>query len=125
MTLARDGGDEISDKQAVRLAIANIEATGEFSDACRDWWKKSEDEQTLAIFKTHFKKADTERQRQATSASAGFQSGNLSQTKLDAYCTSKGDPKRSLTPTVPVKGNNVRMVILSRVAATYSSVDSG
>jgi hypothetical protein len=63
MTLARDGGDEISDKQAVRSAIANIEATGEFSDACRDWWKKPEDEQTLAIFKTHFKKADTERQR--------------------------------------------------------------
>jgi hypothetical protein len=77
--LAEDGGDEISEKQAVRSAIATIEGTGEFSDACRDWRKIPEDEQTLAKFTTHFKKAVTERQRQATSASTGFQSGNLSQ----------------------------------------------
>jgi hypothetical protein len=65
MTLARDGGDEISDKQAARAAIAIIEGSGTFIDACRDWWKKPEDEQTLANFKTHFKTADTQSQRQA------------------------------------------------------------
>jgi hypothetical protein len=73
---AADGNDPITNKTVVRAALKNIEATGLFTDACRDWRKKSEATQTLTAFKTDFSAADKERLRQTTSASAGYHGAN-------------------------------------------------
>jgi hypothetical protein len=69
--LASDGDNPITEKTAVRSALQNIETTDLFSYACSKWREKDEPDQTLDIFASHFTDADTERQRKATSASAG------------------------------------------------------
>jgi hypothetical protein len=69
---AEAGNDPITNKTAVRSALKNVEATGLFADACHDWRKKAEAEQTLAAFKLDFSAADTERKRQTTSNTAGY-----------------------------------------------------
>jgi hypothetical protein len=69
---AEAGNDPITNKTAVHSALKNVEATGLFTDACRDWRKKAEAAQTLAAFKLDFSAADTERKRQTTSNTAGY-----------------------------------------------------
>ena len=74
--IAVEGHDPITDKTAVRAALKNVEATGLFSEACRDWRKKPVAQQTMHAFKQDFSLADKERQRTTTSASAGFHGAN-------------------------------------------------
>jgi hypothetical protein len=71
---AHDGNYRITDKTVVCAALKNIEATGLFTDACRDWRKKSEPDQTLSAFKTDFSAADKE--CQTTSDTAGYHGAN-------------------------------------------------
>jgi hypothetical protein len=73
---AEDGNEPITNKTAARATLKNVEATGLFANACRDWRKKSEPDQTLTAFKLKFSAADKERHRQTTSASAGYHGAN-------------------------------------------------
>jgi hypothetical protein len=69
---AEAGLDPISEITAVRKTLLNIEHTGVFSDAIRDWRKRPDAEWTWVNFKHDFALADRERQRQLTSESAGY-----------------------------------------------------
>jgi site-specific recombinase XerD len=58
-----------------------VEATGLFADACHDWRKKAEAEQTLDAFKLDFSAADTKHKRQTTNSNtAGFHGANAVRT---------------------------------------------
>jgi hypothetical protein len=74
---AEAGNDSITNKMAVRSALKNVEATGLFTDACRDWRKKAKAEQTLAAFKLDCNAADTERKcQEIISDTAGYHGAN-------------------------------------------------
>jgi hypothetical protein len=64
--------DPISESTAVRAALMNIEKTGLFSDAIRDWRKRADADKTMANFITDFTLADAERHRQITTQGAGY-----------------------------------------------------
>ena len=64
--------DPISDLTAIRAAITNLEKSGVFSDAIKDWRKLDANAQTMAMLKDVFNKADCERLRSVTSRDAGF-----------------------------------------------------
>jgi hypothetical protein len=79
--------DPISEATAIRAALDNLENTGLFTDAIKDWRKRPDLEHTLANFKADFTKADTERKRHLTSKTAGYHGAALavpSSTKPDA-----------------------------------------
>lgn len=69
---AAAGNDPISEITAVRKTLLNIEHTGVFTDAIRDWRKRPDAEWTWANFKSEFTIANRERQRQLTSERGGF-----------------------------------------------------
>jgi hypothetical protein len=64
--------DPISEAMAVRAGISNLESSGVFGDAIRDWRKRPEQQHTMQNFISDFKLADAERQRQLTTKSAGY-----------------------------------------------------
>jgi hypothetical protein len=74
--LAIDDDDPITKKTVIRSVLENIKSTGLFSYACSKWQEKDDPEQTLSLFAVHFTDADTERQRKATSESAGYHDAN-------------------------------------------------
>jgi hypothetical protein len=67
-----DPHDKISEKAAVRATITNLEASGVFTDALKDWRKRTETDKTWDNLKTDFNKADKERRRTVTSANGGY-----------------------------------------------------
>lgn len=69
---ASAGKDPISEITAVRKTLLNIEHTGVFSDAVRDWRKRPDIEWTWLNFKADFTIADRERQRLLTTENAGY-----------------------------------------------------
>jgi hypothetical protein len=66
--------DLISESTAVRAGLLNIEKTGLFEDAIRDWRKRADATKTLANFMTDFRAADAERHRKLTTTTAGYHS---------------------------------------------------
>lgn len=64
--------DPISEATAVRSALNNLQKTGLFIDAIRDWRKRPTAEHTLENLRLDFTKADQERHRLATSTTAGY-----------------------------------------------------
>lgn len=64
--------DPISEATAVRSALINLENSGLFSDAIRDWRKLPPVDWTLPQLQTHFNLADTERKRLLTTQTAGY-----------------------------------------------------
>jgi hypothetical protein len=64
--------DPISEAAAVRAGVANLEQSGVFLDAIKDWHKKPAAKCTWDNFKTHFATADKERLHQLTSKGAGY-----------------------------------------------------
>jgi hypothetical protein len=58
----------------VRAAITNLESSGVFTDAIRDWRKLYNIDHTMDNMISHFQKADAERQRQLTTKTAGYHS---------------------------------------------------
>ena len=69
---AAAAGDPISEAKAIRAMIANLEATGAFDDAIKDWKKRPTAEHTLANFRLDFTKADKDRRREKTSGEGGY-----------------------------------------------------
>jgi hypothetical protein len=99
---ATDGNDPITNKTAVRSVLKNVEATGLFADACRDWRKRDDTDQTLAAFKIAFSAADLERKRQTTSAAAGYHGANAARAVTPAPATSApARPVASPAPATP------------------------
>jgi hypothetical protein len=66
--------DPISDQHLVRSGLRNVEQTGVFGDAVRDWRKRAIADKTWINFKVDFAKADEERRRQLTAQGAGYHS---------------------------------------------------
>ena len=64
--------DAISEATAVRAGLANLEKTGLFADAIRDWRKRADADKTMDNFIADFSDADAERHRKITTKSAGY-----------------------------------------------------
>jgi hypothetical protein len=64
--------DPISDATALRSALENVESSGVFGDAIRDFRKQPEAAKTYANFLTAFNLADAERRRILTTQAAGY-----------------------------------------------------
>jgi hypothetical protein len=58
--------------QAMLAAVANLQKSGVFTDALRDWRKRTIATQTLANLKLDFNNADKERRRELSSKGAGY-----------------------------------------------------
>ncbi|CAB9513751.1 hypothetical protein SEMRO_610_G175150.1 [Seminavis robusta] len=66
------GHDEITDRSALRAGLKNLENSGVFPLALKDWRAKPTPQQTWANFQTHFKEANNERIRTVTTKQAGY-----------------------------------------------------
>jgi hypothetical protein len=94
--------DPISEAMAVRAGIANLESSGVFGDAIRDWRKRPDNQHTMVNFTSDFKIADAERIRQLTTKAAGYHNtaakatttntnaNNTNNTNTLYYCWSHG-----------------------------------
>lgn len=74
--------DAISDNTLMRAALKNLENSGVFLDALKDWRKKAAAQQTYDNLKTDLTQAEKERLRTSTSKSQGF-AGNIQQQQTD------------------------------------------
>ncbi|CAB9523122.1 hypothetical protein SEMRO_1380_G267730.1 [Seminavis robusta] len=79
------GHDEITNRAALRAGLKNLENSGVFPLALKDWRAKPTPEQTWANFQTHFKEANNERIRNITTKQAGYHDQH--QTKLQQPMT--------------------------------------
>ena len=68
----RERGDPITEPSAIRTVVAIIEATGLFTIACREWRAKPPTSRTMPNFETHFRLADKEHRRSATTTDGGY-----------------------------------------------------
>jgi hypothetical protein len=90
--------DPISDPTAVRAIIHNLEKSGLFTDAIRDWRKRTDADKTLQNLRIDFTQADRERQRQLTTTTAGYHHAAVALAATNApranntlyYCWSHG-----------------------------------
>lgn len=89
--------DPISEPMAVRCAIQNLETSGVFIDALRDWRKLPDADHTLGQLKQHFNTADRERLRQLTASAAGFQAQALAAQALAATAPAPVQPRKQQT----------------------------
>jgi len=74
--------DPISEATAVRASIQNLERTGVFSDAIKDWRKRPDADRTLPNLQSAFNLANKERLRTLTIRDGGF-AGNVSRRATD------------------------------------------
>jgi hypothetical protein len=66
-------GQDAPTKQTILLwAYTNIEQTGQFDIACREWRKMDPSAKDWSVFKRHFKAADKDLRRMDTTGTAGF-----------------------------------------------------
>ena len=70
---ATAGGEPPSAQAVIRMGYNLVEATGLFDRDCRAWRDLAPALKMMAAFQTHFQRADQDRRRTITSASAGFQ----------------------------------------------------
>ncbi|CAB9531890.1 unknown protein [Seminavis robusta] len=70
-SFARDH-DNITERATIRSALKNLENSGVFTLALKEWRNKAEDDQTWTNLQTFFAKANTERLRSITTKQAGF-----------------------------------------------------
>lgn len=84
--------DPISEKTAIRAMISNLEKTGVFTDALRDWRKRPIEDGTMANFLSDFREAERERIRLSTTIKgAGYHH--------NASMASKTAPQMAATTT--------------------------
>jgi hypothetical protein len=81
MLFATAGSNPISVSSAVSDGYYVLSQTGLFDRACRQWRDKSPADMTMAVFKTHFLKAEKDRREYGgnndTTASAGYTSNQV------------------------------------------------
>ena len=80
ISFSEDGGDPISNMNAVHAGVAIFQQTGLFSQAIREWNQKPEADQTLANYIDFFRTAEEERQAEATTTAAGYHHANAADT---------------------------------------------
>ncbi|CAB9520828.1 hypothetical protein SEMRO_1139_G245390.1 [Seminavis robusta] len=66
------GHDNITDRAALRAGLKNLEDSGVFNNALKEWRQKPSDDQTWATFQTFFLAANKERLRTVTTKDAGY-----------------------------------------------------
>ncbi|CAB9530520.1 expressed unknown protein [Seminavis robusta] len=67
-----EGGDVISDRNAVSAGVATLHATGLFIHPIREWNKRTPENRTLTHFKEFFRDAENVRQTETTVSAAGY-----------------------------------------------------
>lgn len=103
-SIATDGGNPISDMDAITSALENIEKSGVFPDDVRTWRNRPIAEWTLANLRTHFNRAEKERNRQITAKGAGFSAANSATDKPQALAAKETDkPKPPPDSKAPVE----------------------
>ncbi|CAB9498136.1 hypothetical protein SEMRO_32_G020760.1 [Seminavis robusta] len=83
------GHDEITDRAALRAGLKNLENSGVFQVALKDWRAKPTAEHTWNNFQTFFKAANTERLRSVTTKQAGYHDQHQANA---ATSNNKGNP---------------------------------
>ena len=86
--------DPISDLKALRSLTTNLEKSGVFTEALREWRKRPTIEKTMANFHTHFDSANKERLRSITANDAGY-GGAANQIKLPDKISITGTTKNN------------------------------
>jgi hypothetical protein len=75
--LAKDGNEDITNSQLLRLCYDNVNATGLFDDALKIWRAKPDDDKTYTAFKALMTiEHDDRMKNQLTSKAAGYSSAN-------------------------------------------------
>jgi len=107
-SFAEEGGDPISDNQAMRIIQEAFEKSGVMDEALKDWRKKPANEKNLDNLKEHFAAAYKELKRNTTTKTAGYNTANQAVTEDGTpkyYCYTHGlgyNPKHtSKTCTKP------------------------
>ena len=101
---ATKGNEPIAEPIIIRSILKNLEDSGVFELDIRDWEKKPEADKTLPNLKDLFRKANEDRMRKVTSASAGY-AGTASAAAKPATATpnSSAIPKaKEHAPNTPV-----------------------
>lgn len=93
-----EGHDTITEKSAVRYALTNLENTGVFKEAVKEWKTKDENQKTWTNFKSHFQEANKLRLEEMTTSQAGFMAKEEQKTNSN---TSKSTDTSNQTPTLP------------------------
>jgi hypothetical protein len=94
----------ISDSTAVRAVLANLERSGQFTDAIDRWRLRPAVEHTFTNLKTAFNLADKERHRKLTSLTGGFAGAAYHRTPSPI----PADAPLSLLVEAPAKPNATR-----------------
>jgi hypothetical protein len=89
---AAAGNNPITDISAMSYGYANIEQTGLFEVACREWRLTPADAQTWANFEAKFRLADDDHGRTRTSHSAGYHRTNAATTPATIAPTATATP---------------------------------
>jgi hypothetical protein len=69
---ATENGEQIPDRAVARTGFKIIQNTGLFTQGCREWRMRPEEEKTFANFRTFFDRQEIERRMAVTAESAGF-----------------------------------------------------
>ena len=73
---ATEGAEPITDSSAVRTGVGIIEQNGLFPISCREWRGKTATNKTWTHFVEHFRLAEKEFNRSATTENAGYHTAN-------------------------------------------------
>ena len=93
--------DPISNNTLMRAALKNLEASGVFIDALRDWRKRAPNTQTYDQLKMDFNAADKERRRQVTVREAGY--ANAAVQKHKQSPAPPADEQENVDPSTKAK----------------------
>ena len=74
---ATDGGDPITEAQAIRYLMATFRKSGVFGAAIHEWAQKATNQQTLTNLRTHFLAANKERLENNDTTASIFGTANL------------------------------------------------
>ena len=76
MKFTTEGRDPITSITFIRIGALIIEEKGIFPIISKEWRAKAAPQRMLAAFKTHFRQADKEYRRKATTAKSGYHTAN-------------------------------------------------
>ena len=106
---ANAGNDPLTDATVVRSILAVLEKTGVFADAIRDWRKRPLNQWTIDNLKTDFNRANTERLRILTAASAGYHSANNATGTTCPECPNGANAATGQTSPHVLLGGGIKM----------------
>jgi len=98
---AAGAAHDISDSTTIHPALAAIDKTGVFMDACSDWRKLATADQTMAHFRRDFTHAWNERDRRISAKAAGY----------EALLTTCVEDKEYQSPTTPPAVTNPDVIV--------------